>query len=468
MCSLKDPTHTASEFYADKTMATNQLHLVMFPFPAFGHISPFIQLSNKLSYHGVRVSFLSIPDLIDRIKTLLIPTPSIQVIPLQLPPSPQHQPFNPIQALDLMQSQIKDLLSDLKPNFVLFDFCQYWLPSLASELGIKSLFFSMFAGIASAYITVPARLENLDDTPTVSQLKEPPPGFPASSSTRLNTFQARDYLYMFTSFDGGPRVFNRVLSGLTGCSAILIKSCMEMDGPYLDYLRTQFKKPIFLTGPLVPEPPSGALEDNWAKWLGQFPAKSVIFCSFGSETFLNDQEINELTLGLERTGLPFLLVLNFRDKDVDAKAELERTLPKGFLERVKDRGVVHTGWVQQQLILAHASVGCYLTHSGFSSVIEALVNDCQLVLLPFKGDQFMNAKLVSEDLKAGVEVKRRDEDGYFGKEDVYEAVRTVMVDVDQEPGRSIRASQQKWREFLLDKSIHDKFISDLVTDLKAF
>ncbi|KAH7517608.1 anthocyanidin-3-O-glucoside rhamnosyltransferase [Ziziphus jujuba] len=448
------------------TESAHQLHVVMFPFPAFGHISPFIQLSNKLSFHGVRVSFFSIPDYISRIKTLLIPSPSIQIIPLQLPPD-RHQHLNPIQTLDLIQPQIKTLLSNLKPNFVLFDFSQHWLPSLASEIGIKSLFFSMFSGIASAYITVPARLSNLLETPTVSDLKDPPLGFPESSSVRLKTFQAEDYLCMFKSFDGGPTVFNRVLTGWTGCSAIVIKSCEELDGCYLDYLKTQFQKPIFLTGPLVPEPPCGQLEDRWAKWLGQFPPKSVIFCSFGSETFLKDEQIRELSLGLELTGLPFFLVLNFPE-NVDGKAELERTIPKGFLERVKDRGVVHTGWVQQQLILAHSSVGCYLTHSGFSSLIEALANDCQLVLLPFKGDQFINAKLMSQDLKTGVEVNRKDEDGYFGKEDICEAVKTVMVDVDKEPGRSIRANQEKWNRFLVDNKIQDKFISDLVAELKSF
>ncbi|KAH7517600.1 hypothetical protein FEM48_Zijuj09G0082100 [Ziziphus jujuba var. spinosa] len=448
------------------TKSADQLHVVMFPFSAFGHISPFIQLSNKLSFHGVRVSFFSIPDYISRIKTLLIPSPSIQIIPLQLPPD-HHQHLNPIQTLDLIQPQIKTLLSNLKPNFVLFDFSQHWLPSLASEIGIKSLFFSMFSGIASAYITVPARLSNLQETPTVSDLKDPPLGFPESSSVRLKTFQAEDYLYMFKSFDGGPTVFNRVLAGWTGCSAIVIKSCKELDGCYLDYLKTQFQKPIFLTGPLVPEPPCGQLEDRWAKWLGQFPPKTVIFCSFGSETFLKDEQIRELSLGLELTGLPFFLVLNFPE-NVDGKAELERTIPKGFLERVKDRGVVHTGWVQQQLILAHSSVGCYLTHSGFSSLIEALANDCQLVLLPFKGDQFINAKLMSQDLKTGVEVNRKDEDGYFGKEDICEAVKTVMVDVDKEPGRSIRANQEKCNKFLLDNKIQDKFISDLVAELKSF
>ncbi|CAI9780649.1 unnamed protein product [Fraxinus pennsylvanica] len=41
-------------------------------------------------------------------------------------------------------------------------------------------------------------------------------------------------------------------------------------------------------------------------------------------------------------------------------------------------------------------------YNGFSSVIEAIVNDRRLVMLPQKGDQFVNSKLVHGDHKAGV------------------------------------------------------------------
>ncbi|XP_030498499.2 anthocyanidin-3-O-glucoside rhamnosyltransferase [Cannabis sativa] len=461
---------------------SDELHLVMFPFFAFGHISPFVQLSNKLSSsHGVRISFFTIPGFVSRIESLLIPSPKTQIIPLQIPSIhgltqstagtsdlPPSEAGNLIKAIDLMQPQIKSLLTDLKPHFIVFDFAQYWLPSLASELGIKTLFFSVFCAISGAYITVPARLSGVEgEEITVEDLKNPPLGFPQSSEIRLKTFEARDYLFMFRTFDGDRRVFDRVVSGLTGCSAIIYKTCKEIEGPYVNFMKTQYKKPIMMTGPLVPEPPpSGELDEKWETWLSRFPPKSVVFCSFGSETFLDDNQIRELTLGLEQTGLPFILVLNF-PANLDAGTELERALPKGFKERVKERGVVHSGWVQQQQILAHQNVGCYLCHSGFSSIVEALVNDCQLTLLPFKGDQFMNSKLIGLDLKAGVEVNRRDEDGYFGKEDIYEALKKIMVDFDEEPGKTVRLNHGKWRSFLLDKKIQDNFILDLVIELKA-
>ncbi len=40
-------------------------------------------------------------------------------------------------------------------------------------------------------------------------------------------------------------------------------------------------------------------------------------------------------------------------------------------------------------------------------------NDCQLVLLPNFGDQIINARLMGEDLKVGVEVEKGEEDGLF-------------------------------------------------------
>lgn len=97
-------------------------------------------------------------------------------------------------------------------------------------------------------------------------------------------------------------------------------------------------------------------------------------------------------------------------------------------------------------------------------MIEAIVNDCQLVMVPQKGDQFLNAKLVAGDtMKAGVEVNRRDEDGYFWKEDIQKAVQMAMG----EEGTSIRENQAKWKEFLLDEEIQSKFIKDLVMDMRA-
>nr|XP_043637563.1 UDP-glycosyltransferase 79A2-like [Erigeron canadensis] len=458
-------------------MMRKELHLVMFPFLAFGHISPFVQLSNKLSsYSSIKISFLAASANVHKIESMLNCTPGLKTIPLTLPhvdglpkgventseTSPDTVELLKV-ALDLMQPQVKTLLTDLKPDFIIFDFAQWWLPEMASELGIKTICFSVYTTITTAFLVVPSRIsENAPQT--LEAVKGPPAGFPGIIP--IKTFEAQDFMYMFKSFHGTPSALDRFLTCLSGCNAILVKSCTEMEGPYIDYFGKQFRKPVLQIGPVVPEPHTGELDDIWASWLSQFPAKSVIYCSFGSESFLTDDQIRELALGLELIGLPFFLVLNF-PANLESSAELKRTLPRGFLERVKGKGIVHSGWVQQRHIMAHESVGCYLCHAGFSSVIEALVSDCQLVMLPLKTDQFLNSKLVGSDWKVGIEVNRRDRDGYFGKEDVYEAVKSSMIETEQEPAKSIRANHKRWKEFLQNDEIQSKYITDLVENLQA-
>ncbi|KAD4179636.1 hypothetical protein E3N88_28227 [Mikania micrantha] len=422
-----------------------ELHLVMFPFFAFGHISPFVELANKLSSccPGVRISFFGAAASVSRIETMLEPTAKAKVIPLTLPHvdglprgventsdvSPEaHELLKP--ALDQMQPQIKTLLANLQPKIVFFDFAQWWLPEIASELGIKTIFFSVVMASCTAYVT---SWFNYHTLPTMEEMKKPnelcSKALELPETITLKTFEVLDFMYMFKSFNGTLSVFDRNMKGINGCDAVLLKSCRETEGPYIDYICHQVKKPIFLIGPMVPEPHSGDLDEKWASWLSQFEAKSVIYCSFGSETFLTDEQIRELALGLELTGLPFFLVLNF-PANLDKSAELKRT-------------------------------------ESFSSVIEGLVNDCQLVMLPLKGDQLMNSKVIASDWKAGVEVKRRDEDGYFGKDDVFEAVKSVMMDAEMEPANSIRKNHKKWKEFLQNDEISNKFIADFVENLKA-
>ncbi|KAJ6382184.1 hypothetical protein OIU77_030771 [Salix suchowensis] len=330
--------------------SSSELHVAMFPYFAFGHISPFVQLSNKLSLHGVRISFLSAPGNIARIKSSLLVTPNTQIISLPLPTIEGLSPgisstaeTTPatagllMKALDLMQPQVKTILAELKPHFVFFDHFQHWLPVLASEIGIKTISYTVFSATSTSYLTVPARMSEEGEGPSIGDLMKPPNGYPSTSLTGVKPFQARDFSIVYKSFDGGPTIYDRVISCRLGCTAMLLKTCDEIEGPYVDFIRTQFKKRVLLTGPLVPDPPSGVLDEKWANWLGQFPAKSVIFCSFGSESFLNHDQIKELALGLELTGLPFFLVLNF-PAELNSQTELSQALPSGFLERVRGEG----------------------------------------------------------------------------------------------------------------------------------
>ncbi|KAK9163206.1 hypothetical protein Syun_004108 [Stephania yunnanensis] len=88
---------------------------------------------------------------------------------------------------------------------------------------------------------------------------------------------------------------------------------------------------------------------------------------------LNQDELNELALDLELFDLPFFWV--FRNPP---SSSLE--LPNGFIERKSDRGLVWEKWAPQVRILGHASIGGFLMHCGWNSVIERLGLGRALVL----------------------------------------------------------------------------------------
>lgn len=450
------------------------MHLLMLPWLAFGHIVPFVQLARRLlssTSSSVRVTFLTAAGNVPRVEAMLSSPSSAGeaavVVPLRLP----HVPGLPEDAastadlspegaellkaaLDAARPQVAALLAELRPDAVLLDFATPWAAEDAAALGAKSLWFSVFSAVAGAYLSVPARRPDAaGQLPSARDLMSAPAGFPGSSplaAAGVPAYQAADFTYMFTSFGGQPCVHERVVAGIRACDGLVLKTCAEMEGAYIDYLAAQFRKPVLVAGPLVPGPPAGDLDDHWATWLSAFPDGAVVFASFGSETFLPPAAATELLLGLEATGRPFLAVLNSPDGAVP---------PPGFAERVSGRGLVHAGWVPQQHILRHRSVGCYLTHAGFSSVVEGLVAGCRLVLLPMKGDQFLNAALFARELRVGVEVARRDDDGWFGRQDVCDAITAAVADGGERDAR-------KWADFLTDDGVQGRFADEFVRQLR--
>ncbi|PIN06037.1 UDP-glucuronosyl and UDP-glucosyl transferase [Handroanthus impetiginosus] len=298
------------------------------------------------------------------------------------------------------------------------------------------------------------------DEASPDALMEPAPGFP-SSEIKLYKHEARVICEINNDKEFGINVkfVERLIMTTDECDAIGFKSCREIEGAYCKFLEKKLKKKIILAGPVLPVPPISSLDEKWKKWLDQFKPKSVIYCAFGSEARLKTDQFQELLLGFELTGLPFLAVPK---PPIGAKAE--EALPEGFAERTAKRGVVYGGWVQQQLILSHSSVGCFMTHCGSGSLSEAMVNECQLVLMSHVDDQIINTRLMGGDLRVGVEVEKGDEDGLFTKEGVMKAVKLVM-DGDSEIGREVAANHGKWRDFLLKKGLEDCYIGDFVQNL---
>ncbi|WCJ27120.1 UDP-glycosyltransferase 79B30 [Euphorbia peplus] len=454
-----------------------RLHIAMYPWFAMGHLTSFLHLANKLASRGHKISYLLPPKTIPKFQSFNLHPNLITFIPINvpqvdgLPPGTETTsdvPFNLypdiMTAMDLTQPIIESHLRDLNPDFIFFDL-SHWLPSIASPLGVKSVNYCTISPASVGYMISPER-EIRKRSLTEGDLMNPPASFPPSA-IKLHAHEARGLCAAsVTQFGGGISFMERNLRCLSECDAISFKTCREMEGPFCDYIEKQFGKPVILAGPVVPKSPSSALDEKMVKILDSFEAGSVVFCAFGSECILKKDQFQELILGLELTGLPFLAAL----KAPTGAETVESALPEGFKERTQGKGFIIGDWVQQQLILKHPSVGCFLTHCGSGSLSEAMVSKCQLVLMPNKGDQIINARLMGGDLKVGVEVEKSyeegEEQGLFTRNNVCKAVKTVMDD-GNEVGKEVKLNHTKWRDFLLSKGLENSYIDAFVTKLYA-
>ncbi|CAL5406613.1 unnamed protein product [Camellia sinensis] len=439
-------------------MGSPTFHIAMYPWFALGHLTPFLHLSNKLAKKGLKISFL-VPNKTQlKLQPFNLHPNLITFIPITVPHVPNLPPGSettsdvpyPLQsllmtAMDNTEHDIENLLRTLQVDVVFFDFT-HWMPALARRLGIKSVHYCIISPATIGYTLTPER-QLLGRELTHEDLMQLPAGYPVHS-INLNPHEARAFAARHAmQFGNNSRFCERQFVSLSQCDALGFGTCREIEGPYCDYLKFQFGKPVLLSGPVIPEPPTSPLEEKWATWLGQFEPRSVIYCAFGSECNLKMNQFQELVLGLELSGLPFLAAL----KPPIGSDSVQAALPEKFVTRVEQRGIVHGGWVQQQLILEHSSVGCFITHCGLGSLPEALVNTCQLVLLPNVGNQIINARMMSRNLKVGVEVEK-GEDGLLTRESVCRAVRVVM-DEESEIGKEVRENHGKMREFLLNKDL---------------
>ena len=174
---------------------------------------------------------------------------------------------------------------------------------------------------------------------------------------------------------------------------------------------------------------------------------TVVYVALGSELAPSQDIVTELALGLELSKLPFFWALRKQ-----ATQPLE--LPDGFEERTRKQGMVWTNWAPQTQILAHDFVGAFLTHCGWSSIIEGLQFGKPLVMLPFVLDQGLNAR-VMEEKKVGIEILRNNNDGSFTKHSVAQSLKVVFEDI---VGKIYRNEAKKLSRMVSDKNLQHQYI----------
>ncbi|PON96954.1 UDP-glucuronosyl/UDP-glucosyltransferase [Trema orientale] len=193
--------------------------------------------------------------------------------------------------------------------------------------------------------------------------------------------------------------------------------------------------PVFPVGPLISTNSDDEGENGQClSWLNKQPSKSVVFLSFGSMGLFPAKQLTEMAMALESSGHRFLWVV--RDPPSEGKEKeqgLDEILPEGFVERTRNRGLVVKRWAPQVAVLSHDSVGGFVTHCGWNSVLEAICGGVPMVAWPLYAEQRLNRVLLVE-FKLALPLKESG-DGLVSSAELDKRVRELM---ESERGREVR------------------------------
>ncbi|KFK29804.1 hypothetical protein AALP_AA7G181400 [Arabis alpina] len=448
------------------------LHIAMFPWLAMGHLLPFLNLSKSLAQKGHKISYISTPRNIQRLPKLPSTlSSSITFISFPLPPfpglSPSFEssmdiPYNKQQSLksafDLLQTPIKNFLLRSSPDWIIYDYASHWLPSIATELGISKAFFSLFNAASLCFMGPPSSL--------IQETRSKPEDFtvvpswvPFESNIVFRYHEVARYVEKTEEDVTGVSDSVRFGYSIGESDVVIVRSCVEFEPEWFRLLLDLYQKPVFPTGFLPPVSEGEGDDDaTWVcikEWLDKQRVNSVVYVALGTEASLPKEELAELGLGLEISNVSFFWVL---------RNELE--IPDGFEERVEERGMVHVGWVPQVKILSHESVGGFLTHCGWNSVVEGLGLGRVPILLPVLNEQGLNARLL-QGKGLGVEIVRDERDGTFDSDSVASSVRLAMMDDDVDAYESRKGKVKLMKDLFGNKDKSICYVDELVRYLTS-
>ncbi|KAK3211138.1 hypothetical protein Dsin_015844 [Dipteronia sinensis] len=461
-------------------MACNrQLHIAIFPWLAFGHLIPNLELAKLIVQKGHKISFISTPRNIDRLPKLPHNlSSSITFVKLSLP-QVENLPENaeatsdvPVEkvpylktALDGLQQPLAQFLEASSPDWIIYDFAPHWLPPIAAKLGISRVCFLIFNSWTVCFLgsSSLAMINGDDPRTTPEDFTVPPEWIPFPSNLAYRLHEAKLFLNVAQVNTSGLSDLCRTGWAISGCDVFVLRSCFEIESDWIQLIGEIHQKPVVPIGLLPPSlqainKADDSSSDNniWitiSEWFGKQDKGSVVYVAFGSELSLSQEEITELALGLELSGLPFFWVLRKSDDSCE--------LPEGFEERIKGRGLVWTSWAPQQKILSHESVGGFLTHCGWSSIIEGLQFGRALVMLPFQSDQGLNARIFEGKL-VGKEIPRDEDNGSFSRNEVAKTLRLVIL---EDEGRICRDKAKEISKIFGDKDLHHRYVDTFIGKL---
>eukprot|EP00261_Vitis_vinifera_P003671 XP_002269003.2 PREDICTED: UDP-glycosyltransferase 74G1 [Vitis vinifera] len=455
----------------EKEKRTHKSHCIVLPYPSQGHINPMLQFSKRLVHNGAKVTlvptcFIS--------KSLLGDSGPITIETIsdgydeggfaQAESGGAYMERFRVVGSETLGSLIEKLKSSGCPvDCVVYDAFLPWALDVAKKFGlVGAVFFTQSCTVNNIYYHVHQGMLTLP-------LSEPEVVVPG-----LFPLQACDLPSLVYLYGSYPDFFNMLVnqfSNIEKVDWVFCNTFYKLEEKVVDWMAKIC--PLRTIGPTLPsayldkrlgddkdyglnmlKPVTGACME----WLDSKPNGSVVYASYGSFAKLEPEQMEELAWGLRRSNAYFLMVV--RESE-------QAKLPQKFKEETAEKGLV-VSWCPQLEVLAHRAIGCFLTHGGWNSTLEALSLGVPMVVAPLWIDQPTNAKFVEDVCGVGLRA-RADDKGIVRREVLEDCIGKVM---GSDGLKEIKNNALKWknlaREAVDEGGSSDKCIDEFVAKLTAW
>ncbi|KAF5746241.1 UDP-glycosyltransferase 74F1-like [Tripterygium wilfordii] len=448
-------------------------HVLLVPFPAQGHITPVLQFYKRLVSKGVKATLVTTTYISNSTHSDPSIPFDIETISDGFDDGGYEQAENPHVYFTTFKSvgsqTLANLIRKLKDSgnsidALIYDGSIPWARDVAKQFGVLGvLFFTQSCAVNSIYYHVNRGLLRLPLLGKPVSL----PGLPLLEASETPSFIGSYGSYP-TFFDVVVNQFSNIDDADTDW--VLCSTFYELEKEVVDWMARKWR--VKTIGPTLPSMYLDKQIENdkaygvslfnpdtssvLGTWLDNKPTGSIVYVSFGSLAELGAEQMEEIGWGLKQSNCYFLWVV---------RASEQAKLPNNFIEETSEKGLVVT-WCPQLKVLAHESIGCFVTHCGFNSVLEALSLGVPMVAMPRWTDQTTNAMYVENVWRTGIRVCLDDQE-IVRKEVLEECIRRVLWG---DEGKEIKKNANKWRDLAKeaidvggssDRNI-DEFVAHLV------
>ncbi|CAN4094790.1 unnamed protein product [Withania somnifera] len=405
-------------------------HVFIFPLPLQGPVNCMLKLAELLSLHQeIHVTFLNT----EHIQQRLLNCTDIQIrfdkypnfkfatVPDGLPednPRTGDQIRKLIECVEEVSSPLfREMLTACSPTCLIVDGIFTFALDIAKEARIPLLYFDTISPCGLwTYLAVPKLIEAGEIPFKGNDLDALVNNVPGMEGV----MRRRD----LPSFCRAPDVDSPIIQlvikegkHIVQAQGLILNTFEGLEGPILSQFRALCPN-IYAVGPLHTQtkaklasqclPKTAKSNSFWKEdmscmdWLDKQPMKSVLFVSIGSLATMTKAQYLEFWYGLVNSKTRFLWVQ--RPGSIIGLEENDINVPTELSEGTKERGCI-VSWAPQEEVLAHSSIGGFLTHSGWNSTLESIVEGVPMICWPYFVDQQVNSRFIGEVWKLGLDMK---------------------------------------------------------------